>query len=322
MWGEFTLVRTALCVFSGRTTRLGCLVLFLLYLIFPASALAQGEGPRVYMPAPVGTNVLSATWMDLESNMNFAGSILIPNADIQSTAVALNYNRYFALGDRLAEIWVTGIGGEISGTADTAPIGTRSTDVSGIADPYFAIRVGLKGAPALKPAEFVETPQKFQIFALAGISMPWGDYEQNRPLNLGTNRWSLRLGLPMTMPLGKKPGSTWLEIHPNVYIYGDNDEPFRAMTRSQDPMYVLESHLTHNFTPKFWAGLDLRYQNGGETTTDGLKDDNKVNRLGGGISAGYTFSRSWSGFVSYGEVISETDNSKLNMWRARLIWAF
>lgn len=322
MWGAITLVGITLYVLSSRTTRLGCLLLFLLYAIFPASALAQGEGPRVYMPAPVGTNVLSATWMDLNSNMNFAGSILIPGADIQSTIVAVNYNRYFAVGDRLAEIWVTGIGGEIDGTVDTAPVGSRSTGVSGFGDPYFAIRVGLKGAPALKPLDFAKTPQAFQVFALAGISMPWGDYKPDRPLNLGTNRWSLRLGLPMTMPLGKTSGSTWLEIHPNVYIYGDNDEPFRAMSRSQDPLYVLESHLTHNFTTKFWTGLDLRYQNGGETTTDGLKDGNKVNRLGGGVSAGYSFSHSWSGFVGYGTVISETDNSKLKMWRARLIWAF
>lgn len=114
----------------------------------------------------------------------------------------------------------------------------------------------------------------------------------------------------------------WLEIHPNVYYYGDNNEPFRADSRSQSSLYVLESHLTHNFTAKFWAGIDLRYQNGGETTTDGTRDGNKLNRLGGGISAGYTFSRSWSGFISYGDVITESDNSKMNMWRARLIWIF
>ncbi|MGB5292504.1 MAG: transporter, partial [Lysobacterales bacterium] len=210
----------------------------------------------------------------------------------------------------------------VDGKAYTGPLGARSSGTSGLGDPYLALRVGLVGAPALEPADFMKTPPGFQLYALAGVSLPWGEYNQNTPLNLGTNRWALRLGLPMVMPLGKKPGSTWLEIHPNVYIYGDNNKPFRADTRSQDALYVLESHLTHNFTKKFWAGIDLRYQNGGETTTDGVNDDNKVNRLGGGISIGYTFSRAWNGFISYGEVISESDNSKLNMWRARLIWVF
>ena len=46
--------------------------------MLPGKVLAQGEGPRVYLPAPAGTNVLSATWMDMKSNMNFAGNIYIP----------------------------------------------------------------------------------------------------------------------------------------------------------------------------------------------------------------------------------------------------
>jgi len=260
--------------------------------------------------------------MDLKSNMNFAGNILIPEAEISSTIYALNYNRYFAIGDRLAEIWATGIAGNIDGTVDTTTVGSQSFGVSGIADPYFALRIGLKGAPALDPLTFSKTPLGFQIYALAGVSIPLGDYKQSRPLNLGTNRWSLRLGLPMVMPVGKAGSSTMLEIHPNVYFYTDNDKPYRADTRSQDALYVVESHLTHNFTPKFWAGVDLRYQNGGETTTDRIKDDNKVNRWGGGVSAGYTFSRTWSGFIGFGEVINESDNSKMDMWRARLIWLF
>jgi len=302
--------------------RFACLLFFISFFVLPGKVLAQGEGPHVYLPAPVGTNVLSATWMDMKSNMNFAGNIYIPGAEISSTVYAVNYNRYFSMGGKLAEIWATGIAGSVDGKAYTEPFDTRSSGTSGLGDPYLALRVGLVGTPALKPADFMKTPPGFQLYALAGVSLPWGEYSQNTPLNLGTNRWALRLGLPMVMPLGKKPGSTWLEIHPNVYIYGDNSKPFRADTRSQDALYVLESHLTNNFTPKFWAGIDLRYQNGGETTTDGVNDDNKVNRLGGGISIGYTFSRAWNGFISYGEVISESDNSKLNMWRARLIWVF
>ncbi len=96
-----------------HVVRLGCLTLLLCFSLMPGYAVAQGEGPRVYLPAPVGTNALSATWMDLESNMNFTGSILIPGADISSTIMVLNYNRYFVIGGRLAEIWATGIGGNV-----------------------------------------------------------------------------------------------------------------------------------------------------------------------------------------------------------------
>lgn len=301
--------------------RAAACLLLILSLLLPAAVCAQGEGPRVYLPAPEGTNALSLTWMDLKSDMNFSGSIQVPGADVSSSVYALNYNRYFSIGGRLAELWLTGIAGNVDASIPASPIGPLSGEVSGFADPYVAMRVGLYGAPALEPAKFAKTPPGFQVYGLVGLSLPWGDYEQSRPVNLGTNRVALRLGLPLVWPLGK-PGSTWLEVHPNVYIFGDNDAPFMAQLRSQHALYVLESHLTHNFTPKFWAGLDLRYQNGGETTTDGVRDDNRIDKLGGGFSAGYNFSAAVLGFVGYGEVFSGDGNTRENMWRARLILLF
>jgi hypothetical protein len=288
----------------------------------PGQVLAQGEGARVYLPAPVGTNALSLTYMDMKSNMNFAGNIYVPGAEISSNVYALNYNRYFSVKGRLAEIWLTGIGGDVAGDVRNTVRGDFSSSNSGIADPYAAMRVGLIGAPALDLADFVKTPYGFQMYALAGISLPWGSYNKNTPLNLSTNRWAFRMGLPMAMPLGEKYGSTWLEINPNMYVYGDNDEPFRADIRSQDNLYVLENHLSHNFTTKFWGSLDLRYQYGGETTTDGVSDDNKVNTWGGGATLGYSFNRTWSGFVSYGQVLNSGDGVELDMWRARLIFVY
>jgi len=291
-------------------------------LMMSARTVAQGEGPRVYLMAPVGINALSATYMGMSSNMNFAQSILIPEAEVTSEVLALNYNRFFAIGDRFAELWVTGIFGSVDGTVRGIPLGDLSASESGLGDPYFALRVGLIGAPALKPTEFSQHQQGFQMHALAGVAPPLGDYESTRVLNLGTNRWSYRLGLPMVLPFGHAPTPTYLEVNPNVYIYGDNDDPFGAEKREQDPLFVLESHLTHNFTPRLWAGIDLRYQHGGETTTDGVKDDNRIKQLGGGVALGYQFTRNISGFFSYGEIIEQQDGSEGDMLRFRAIYTF
>lgn len=306
------------------------IILFLLLpLVLLSRAEAQGEGPRVYLLAPVDFNAFSATYMDLSSNMNFAGNILIEGADVNSDVLALNYNRFFSIGDRFAELWVTGIFGTVDGNVDTNrlvnrngdPLGTVSTDESGMADPYLGLRVGLIGAPALEPAEYVKYKQGFQMHALVGLTPDFGDYDSSRPLNLGTGRSSLRLGLPMVIPIGQH-SKTWFEIVPNMYIYEDNDDPFRASLREQEPLYVVETHLTHNFTSRFWGGIDLRYQKGGETTTDGIDDDNQLNRLGGGVSLGYQFTRALSGFISSGKVIQESDNSESDMLRVRVIYTF
>ena len=283
---------------------------------------AQGEGPLVYPLVPIGTNSLSVTQMDMTSNMNFSGSILIPGAEIESDITAINYNRFFAVGDRFAEIWATGIFGSVEGEVVGTPIGTVSADVSGMSDPYFAMRVGLVGAPALTPAEFVKYKQGFQLHGLVGLAPAWGDYDDNKPLNLGTNRWSLRLGLPMVIPFHQAAKPTRLELVPSLYIYGDNDEPFRADSREQDPLFVVEAHLVHNFTPNIWGGLGLRYQKGGETETDGIADNNEIDQLGGDVELGYKFSNSWQAFVTYGEVLSENDGSESDMWRMRLIYLF
>lgn len=303
-----------------RCQLIGLILVFLLAL--PVSKLqAQGDGPRVHLPAPTGINPVSLTWMNLDSNMNFAGTILIPDGGIDASVWALNYNRFFAVGDRLAEVWVTGMGGSLDGFININDRRTLTISSSGLSDPYVAMKIGLMGAPARDPTDFTPTDYGFSLYALAGLTLPWGDYDSKEALNLGTNRWSLRLGLPMSFAFGDR-GATWLELHPDVHIFGDNDDPFRANRRSQDELYVLESHLSQNFTPKLWASLDLRYQYGGETTTDGVSDENRMDQWGGGATVGYTFSRAWSCFLGYGKIFAGNDNSNGDMWRTRLIFIF
>ena len=74
------------------------------------------------------------------------------------------------------------------------------------------------GAPALTPAEYVKHKKVFEIHALLGFTPALGDYSETSPLNLGTNRWSLRLGLPMVLPFAASAGSTHLELVPSVYF--------------------------------------------------------------------------------------------------------
>ena len=119
-----------------------------------AQVLAQGESARVYLHAPTGINALSLTYMDMSSNINFAGDIVVPGVDIGSDVYALNYNRFFNLGGHFAEVWATGIFGTINpAVISDSGANLLSPKVSGYADPYFALRVGLIGAPTLSPTE-------------------------------------------------------------------------------------------------------------------------------------------------------------------------
>jgi hypothetical protein len=299
-------------------------------LLAPGSARAQGEGPRVYALAPVGLNAVSVTYMRMSSNYNFAQDILIQNADIKSNVWAFNYNRFFNVGGRFAEIWITPIVGDVSGSvkllpgaSSILPPGIQVPTVSGWADPYVAFRIGLVGAPALKLPEFAKYKPGFQVYALLGANIPIGDYESSRPVNLGTNRWAIRAGVPMVQAWARPGKTTLLEVNPGFYFYTANNDPYGlAEKRTQKPLFVVESHLTQNLTPRFWVGVDLRYQAGGETTTDSRADDNANNHAGGGFEAGYQIARPLSVVAGWGKIFAESDGSRGDMWRFRVIMVF
>jgi hypothetical protein len=285
------------------------------------SALGQGDGPRVYPLAPVGISVVSGTYMHLSSNFNFQQDILILGADITSDVGALALLHNFGLAGRFAQVQLVPIFGGVDGTGTVEqggqPAYELSQSVSGFADPYVQFRLGLAGAPALELPEFVKHAPGFQVYALLGANVPIGSYEQSRPLNLGTNRWAIRLGVPMVLPLLDPKRPLILEFVPSIYFYTTNSEPFRAGERTQEPRLVLETHASYNLTKKLWAGADLRYQWGAETTTDGVPDDNRTSHAGGGVEVGYQLHPAFSLIVGYGGILLESDGAKGSMFRVR-----
>lgn len=297
-------------------------------LLAPAALRAQGDGPRSQLMLPTGINLLVPAYLELSGNMNFGQTILLPGAEVDSGIWVVTYTRAFSLGGRYAQFWLNPIAGSIDATGSiTDPrTGNRlSLDIheSGMADPVVSFKVGLVGAPALALQEFAKTPQEFQLSAFVSATLPWGDYDSDRLLNLGTNVRALRLGLPMVVPMGDPKAPWFWEVFPSVAFYDDNDDPpGGASTREQDPLFMVESHLSHNFHPKFWASLDLRYRYGAETTTDGVDDGNAQDVLGGGVSLGYAFTKFLSMQASYGEVLTESDGTELEMFRVKLALMF
>lgn len=311
----------------ARTATLSALVLLGLVLLLPMRAEAQGDGPHNLPLIPINTNIFTPQALVLSGNFNPSFTILVPGADIDVVAVPITYIRTFALGSRFARVFVVVPVSTLD--ASVAGLDPRFGFVrevekrrSGFMDPIVTLHIGLAGAPALTLGEFVKHPKSFQAFAIVGASMPLGTYDSDRLINLGTNRWAFRLGLGTVFPFGEK-GRTALEMSNNLNLFTDNNDVSGPATqRSQDPLYVLENHLTHNFTPKFWGSLDARYQYGGKTTTDGKIDDNVTNALGGGFSVGYQFTPHFGSWVSLDKVLAKTGDAKESMFRFQVAYSF
>ena len=160
---------------------------------------------------------------------------------------------------------------------------------SGIGDLYLQGVVNLIGAPALSAEAFANYKQETVLSLLVGVTAPTGDYEGNRLLNLGMNRWNLRVGLPFMQTLGDWiPGEiTTLEILPSVWFYGDNDESLLGTTLTQDPMVTLEAHITRDITPEIFVSLDYFIQRVGKTFYDGVQDADAHTSDSLGLTLGY-----------------------------------
>ena len=89
----------------------------------------------------------------------------------------------------------------LSGTADFRGEQVERI-VNGFMDPRFRLSVNFYGAPALSLPEFRHYQQDLIVGASLQVSVPVGQYDETRIVNLGTNRWSFKPELGVSKALG------------------------------------------------------------------------------------------------------------------------
>ena len=211
--------------------------------------------------------------------------------------------------------------GQVDGSLTARPpFNGISGDASGVGDVVLGAVIGLKGSPSLSLQDYAKFKPGFSIGALTKLTLPTGSYTQDKALNLGANRWNLQLGAPMGWVIGESyldPKLTSFELLPSVTFYGDNDEPFRANTTSQEPIFRLEGHITRNLNKAVWISADALVSNGGETETDGVDNNNRQYSLKLGATLSVAVAKTASLKFSYGETVdsNKTNSSDGKMFR-------
>jgi hypothetical protein len=251
----------------------------------PNIASATDDGPRMYWNAPVGTNILQAYfWTASGNSLTPENTYVNPNFQTDINIGVLGYNKILDFNGHTAIATAVITAGKASGSLLNHSIKSSS----GIGDLYLQGVVNLFGAPALQAEAFGTYKQESVLSLLVGLTAPTGDYENNRALNLGMNRWNLRIGLPFMYTIGEWiPGKiTTIELLPSIWFYKDNDNSF-SQTLSQDPMYTLETHITRDITQQIFVSLDYFIQRTGETSLDGIKQNNAHTSNSLGATIGY-----------------------------------
>ena len=145
----------------------------------------------------------------------------------------------------------------------------RSRHVSGFADPAFRFSMNFIGAPALTAAEFKNYRQDFIVGGSLRIFAPLGQYDSNRLVNIGTNRWSFKPEIGFSKAFGK-----WtVELAPAATFYTENGNFFGGQTRDVAPIYSVQSNVSYTFRPGGWVALNAGYYVGGRSTVNNLEND-------------------------------------------------
>jgi hypothetical protein len=231
-----------------------------------SGARAQDIEPRSYSNAPVGVNFVIGGYAHTKGGLAFDGATQITDPKLKTNSAVFGYAR-------VLDLW--GMSGKfdaivpytwLSGTAQYKgePVERK---VDGLIDPRFRLSVNFYGAPALSLKEFRQYEQDLILGASLQVSVPVGQYDETRLVNLGANRWYFKPEFGASKALG----SWTLEGKLAATIFTDNKDFFNGNRRSQDPIYSAQANVIHSFDSGVWASLDATFLTGGRTELNGEK---------------------------------------------------
>jgi hypothetical protein len=238
---------------------------------------AQSIEPRSYSNAPVGVNFLVGGYAYTRGGFPSDTALPITDPELSTSSAVVGYARTLDLWGRSGKFDVivpyTWLSGSAIYQGDTV-----QREVNGLGDPLLRLSVNFYGAPALTLPEFRTYEQDLIIGASLQVSVPAGQYDDTKVVNLGTHRWFFKPEIGISKALGP-----WtFEGQAAVTLFTTNSDFYNGNRRSQDPLYSFQGHAIYNSRSGIWGSADLTYFAGGRTTLNGaLQSDLQQNwRMG------------------------------------------
>jgi len=265
---------------------------------------AQDLEPRRWTPLPSGTTILGLTYAHTSGNIGFDPVLEIEDAKVKRDLLVMSYTHFFTFAEKLMRFdailpWANS---KWDGLLRGEQADTQRTDIS---DPIFRLSVNLLGAPASGSSKADNTV----VGAAIAVTVPWGEYYDDKLLNLGSNRYTIRPQIGVVHTHG--PWS--YELTGSIFFFTDNDRFFNGNKFEQDPFYAVQGHVIRVFDPGVWGSLSAGYGEGRARKINGIS---KKDRLDGFITAlsfgvpltpvqGLKFSYIWSKLNAPTETRSE-----------------
>lgn len=250
---------------------------------------AQEIEPRAYSNAPVGMNFIVSGFGYSEGGVMTDPSVPLKDAEIEISGIPIAYARILDFWGRSGKFDVIVVHAFVSGSA-IVDDELRTRDVSGFTDPKLRLSVNLYGAPALSLKEFKDYQQDLVIGASLQVSPPIGQYDSDKLVNIGTNRWSFK----PEVGLSKAFGPLTLELAASAKFFTENDEFYGKTKYKQDPIYSGQSNIIYRFNRGVWCSLGGTYYSGGRTTKNGVEGNDLQENTRFGATVAFPVSKSHS----------------------------
>lgn len=271
--------------------------------------------PRSYVNTPVGLNFLVMGYGLTEGSVATDPSLPLQDAQLQVHSMFFAYARSLDVLGKSAKFDVVVPYAWLSG--DAKAFGqTRERRVDGFADPRFRFSLNLFGAPAYPLDEFKHYRQDLVIGTVLEVTAPGGQYDADKLVNIGTNRWSIK----PEIGIAKSFGPLTLELAGGVRFFSENDEFFGGQLREQEPIYSVQGHLVYSFGYGIWAAVDGTFYTGGQTTVDGSKSNDRLENSRMGATLALPVNRYNSVKIYYSTGVSTRIGSDFDV--AGIAWQY
>ena len=154
----------------------------------------------------------------------------------------------------------------------------QSTSRFGIGDPVLRYALFIIGAPALSREEFAKFEPKTIVGVTMRVTIPLGQYDSSKVINLGSNRWvfSPQVGIWHVV------NQFTFEAYAGVWFFTDNTDFLGSQVKSQEPLFTFQLHASYTFKGGIWLALSTRQSLGGAVTVEDQDrlDPETNNRMG------------------------------------------
>ena len=248
---------------------------------------AQDLEPRFLSSVPLKTNFVGLVYGYSD------GDILINAQQIEGLNAKLNsvatfYGRSFKLFNKPAkfDVVVPYAFGKLN--ALVSKVDTTAYR-NGLVDPTLRVSMIFIGDKALNLQEFAKREiKKFKMGASFKIKAPLGNYDETKLINLGSNRWGFQLKTAASYQPSNK---IILELHIDSWFFTENSSFNNGNTLTQKPLLTTQLHMAYLFNPKFWVSGSIGQVALGETSINGVEQDNNQKDSRYGFTTSYKLNK-------------------------------